>query len=135
MSDKQDPNVRTIHPRALESLGYATCVALLGVARDLRSGAIPPEKYDQGDWGVFDEHEAYKCGSPCCIAGHLAQRLGVFVGDLLGRIRKDPAVSDYYGDDSLFDADHPSDPQLAADAIERYVYEGASQPWRACTNS
>ena len=102
MSDKQDPNVRTIHPRALESLGYATCVALLGVARDLRSGAIPPEKYDQTDWGAHNKYDAYKCGRPCCIAGHLAQRLGISVGDLSDRIGYDSAVNDWKGRDYLF---------------------------------
>src|ERR1700677_1180202 len=58
----------TIHPTALEELGYEASIIALGVAKDLRSGAIKPENYDQGS----------VCGTACCIAGHITARMWGF---------------------------------------------------------
>lgn len=122
MSSKQG-EVRTIHKRAITALGQEACVALLSVARDLRSGAISPESYDQLYW----------CGTSCCIGGHLAARLGILdpqeVEDRLNEFMdRDPALfgNPYglFGDDA-----HSPTPVKAADAIERYVYDGWKFPW------
>lgn len=117
MSDKQG-EVRTIHSRAIKALGMEACVVMLGVARDLRSGAIPPENYSQA---VF-------CGTACCIAGHVAMRIGYFsdyviewVNEVLPR---DEALNQLFGVPS--GRVTPSD---GADAIERYVYDGSEHPW------
>lgn len=125
MSDRQSTDeVRTIHPRALEALGLEAATVMLGVARDLRSGVIRPEHYDQKNWIIDSD-----CGTACCIAGHVATRLGV---------RKNHAYFDAWADKAmgkdiacfhLFSGRHPSDPLLAADAIERYIYDGADRPW------
>ena len=124
MSNRSLTNeTRTIHPRALSALGEKACIVMLGVAADLRSGVIPAERYDQKNYGYME------CGTPCCIAGHLARRLGE---DLLDIIWSDRVVADHALPNShggLFAGEHRSDPQLAARAIERYIYEGADNPW------
>jgi len=109
MSNRQFITARTLHPKALAALGEEACIVALEVARDLRDGTIPPERYNQ----------AYICGSACCIAGHMARRLGVNVVTLF--------THDLSAD--LFNGGHPSDPFLAADAVERYVYDGSETPW------
>lgn len=112
MSNRHEVEGRTIHPRALEELGEEACIVALGVARDLRSGVIPPEKYDQGRY-------MHACGAACCIAGHMRDRLG-----LRGHFTVlSPALMD------LFGGLHPSIPHLAVDAIERYIYDGSETPW------
>jgi hypothetical protein len=111
MSNRQFMTTRTLHPKALAALGEEACIVALEVARDLRDGTIPPERYNQ----------AVICGSACCIAGHMARRLGV--NDLnLYFTHRDLR-------EGLFNGEHPSDPLLAADAIERYVYDGSETPW------
>jgi hypothetical protein len=114
MSDRREAEARTIHPRARKQLGKKACIVALGVARDLRSGAIPPEKFDMR-WLL---PRAYR-GSACCIAGWMLIR-GVKI-DALHRADN--------GD--FFSPSHPSDPHLAADAIERYVYSYSKIPWTA----
>jgi hypothetical protein len=106
---------RTIHPRAIAALGERICIVMLGVARDLRSGAIAPEEFNMGTL----------CGTARCICGHMELRLS---DDDVGKLRK-TWVGRNYGLTNLFDGGSPSDPQLAARAIERYVYEGADDPW------
>jgi hypothetical protein len=105
---------RTIHPRALKAIGHEACIAMLGVARDLRSGVIPPAVYCQ---------RVYR-GTACCIAGHTARRLNESVWHFLAGIMDDAVYM------RLFCGAEPSDPHLAADAIERYIYAGADEPWR-----
>ena len=112
MSSRQQSDTLPIHPYALIELGEEACIVALGVARDLRSGAIPPEKFDMR-WVL----PSASCGSGCCIAGWMLIR-GV-------HIRHFADVGD------LFSTSHPSDPQLAADAIERYIYDGSRTPWDA----
>jgi hypothetical protein len=111
MSNRQFITACTLHPKALAALGEEACIVALEVARDLRDGTIPPERYDQ----------AHICGSACCIVGHMARRLGVNVVTLY-------FARDFRAD--LFNGAHPSDPLLAADAIERYVYDGSETPWK-----
>jgi len=125
MSDRKLVESRTIHSRALELWGEETCLAALEVARDLRSGAIPPEEYDQGTFYKIDS----RCGTACCIAGHIAFRMREPVEFFISR-------SGYFSPISrpsyrLFAGSRPSDPQLAADAIERFVFECPSDPWIA----
>lgn len=116
-SRRGQAKTRTISERAIRALGHEGAVALLGVARDLRSGVIPPETYDQSTY----------CGTACCIAGHLMIRLGVMKPGLttwlIALADRDPAVW------RLFSGKVPSVPALAADAIERYVLEGSDDPW------
>jgi hypothetical protein len=122
MSNREvSTETRTLHPRALAVLGEEWCLALLEVARDLRSGAIPPERYNQKEY----------CGTACCIAGHAARKRGVPVDILVDLEGTDPALFDYRG--GLF-GPHPvrPTPAQAADAIEAYVYAGADQPWGDC---
>lgn len=107
---------RTFHPRALTALGALACIAMLSVARDLRSGAIPPENYNQ----------ATHYGTSCCIYGHVRKRLDDINNERLvhqWHPRREIGLMD------LFNGHRPSNPQQAACAIERYIYEGAEQPW------
>ena len=120
MSNRNVAGNRTIHLRALVQLGENACIVALGVARDLRSGAIPPEDFDMTVY----------CGTSCCIGGHIANRLGYEDDDSrirFGASRRRLSV----GLDSLFDQRQPSNPRLASDAIERYVYDGSTTPWKA----
>ena len=118
MSSRQQSDTLTIHPYALIELGEEACIVALGVARDLRSGAIPPEKFDMR-WVL----PSASCGSGCCIAGWMLIR---------GVPDKHETGTLSFGDvGDLFSASHPSDPQLAADAIERYIYDGSRTPWDA----
>ena len=124
MSDRRLADVRTIHPRTLSIWDEATCLVALEVARDLRSGAIPPEEYDQGSF----TKSSGRCGAACCIAGHIALRMGGPVELFIGR-------SGYFSAEypnriaRLFAGGQPSDPILAADAIERFVIDGSETPW------
>ena len=112
MSNRHEVEGRTIHPRALKELGEEACIIALGVARDLRSGVIPADKFDM-------RFIHARCGSACCIAGWMMIR-GAGRETLNAVVRN---MSD------LFAGHHPSDPQLAADAIERYIYNGSETPW------
>lgn len=122
MSNRHEVEGRTIHPRALKELGEEACIVALGVARDLRSGVIPPEAYDQQFASVW---MAGCCDTPCCMMGYIRKRLGNlhFYGAFNGAWRFGNALGE------LFAGDHPSDPILAADALERYVYDGSETPW------
>lgn len=114
MSNRHEADGRTIHPRAIRELGEEACIVALGVARDLRSGVIPPEKFDQR---FYSSQLRAGCGSACCIAGWMLIR------GVSDRSLGCASVG------NLFGGCHPSDPQLAADAIERFVYEGSKRPW------
>ncbi len=121
MSSRHEAEARTIHPRALAELGEKACIVALGVARDLRSGMIPPESYDQRVY----------CGSSFCIAGHMASRLGMGVHHFLDLDGIVISPSLRWGGSSLFGYNRKSEPTAAADAIERYVYDGSETPWSA----
>ena len=125
MSDRKLEIVtKAIHPRALDGLGCDACILLLGIACDLSGGKI--EAFSMKSYFTA-------CGSPCCIAGNLLDRLGFAakecqdeIGDLLGSwLASDDALA------RLFSGKSPSNRQLAARAIERYVFEGADDPWGA----
>jgi hypothetical protein len=113
MSSRHEAETRTIHPLALAELGEEACIIALGVARDLRSGVIPPEKYDQ----KYFNYSQTECGTACCIAGWMLIRgvehwsLQQLTGNLFAMGVNDPT------------------PARAADAIERYVYDGSQTPW------
>jgi hypothetical protein len=124
MSDRKlATETRTIHPLALDEVGEKVAIVMLGVARDLRSGVIPPEDFNM---------QHYHCGSAHCIGGWIEFRVA-------GR-RPSPSIRSKLfckggaGElpqslCNLFSANHPSDPHLAARAIERYVYKGSIDPW------
>lgn len=127
MSNRQSNDIRSIHPRALAAWGEATCIAALSVARDLRSGVIPPEEYDQK---VFLSAATSKCGAACCIAGHIALRMKEPVENFLARSGYwQPVVELRSPPQRLFSGSAPSDPILAADAIERFILDGSENPW------
>lgn len=141
---KEVGKARTIHPKILEKYEEKHIIELLSIAADLRAGKIAPENFEMGDlyWDdrlstdakfFFDLADVYEtavnnpetaCNTPCCILGHLRMRI------------RDPfALGLHWGDsrcpglNNLFDARNSSDPQKAADAIEKFVYENASNPW------
>ncbi len=125
MSDRKlEIDTKKIHQRALNSPGLVAAIVMLGVARDLRDGKIKN----------FDMKSYFECGSPCCIAGYVLARLGHVC------LPKDdfpesgmPLIKAWNESDGalwrLFESSNPSDPKLAARAIERYVLEGADDPW------
>lgn len=121
MSRRHEAEGRTIHPRAIAELGEEACIVALGVARDLRSGAIPPEDYDQDQLFPIAAI-ADGCGTPCCIAAHIAHRMGVAPDQIFHKLQS------WIG--GLFSSrTNAATPLQAADAIERYVYDGAEKPW------
>lgn len=134
MSNRRElpTETRTIHARALHTLGEEAAIVMLGVARDLRSGVIPPDEYEQARY----YNDAAPCGTPNCIGGHTAARLGLRshaeVIDWVVKVSLREGVDiSWIGLHNLFNPGHPSVPHLAADSIERYVYEGADDPWAA----
>jgi hypothetical protein len=128
MSDRKlEIDAKIIHPRALRTLGLEACIVMLDVAHDLREDRIEH----------FDMRSYFSCGSPCCICGHVLYRLGYGCDeknpDYTSRDGYDLRQSWFLKDKAvfrLFSANAPSDPQLAARAIDRYVLEGAESPWR-----
>ena len=137
MSNKtRDGNTHVIHERALKVLGLEMVLVILGVARDLRNGVI--EEFDmkyfykeQKDWSPHRPTEMWRsateCGTPLCIWGHTASRLGMSAQhgrNVFDGLRDKDCSLGY-----LFAASNPSDPMMAARAIERYVLEGSDDPW------
>jgi hypothetical protein len=119
MSDRKlEIDTKAIRPRALRTLGLDACIVILGLACDLRDGKI--ESFSMKCY--FSA-----CGTPCCIAGHLLERLGHARGEegfeLLKAWSEDNALF------NLFSPSNPNKPLLAARAIERYVLGGADDPW------
>lgn len=106
---------RQIHPRALAKLGEEACIVALGVARDLRSGVIPPDNFNMRHFRMSRS----ECGYACCIAGWMFIR----------GVDYDTLNAANVG--NLFSGFMPSDPILAADAIQRFIYDGAVRPWQA----
>lgn len=120
MSNRQSTQVRTIHPDTLAEVGEAVAVEMLAVARDLRSGAIPPEEFDMST----------ACGTACCIWGHMKWNLNRETRIRIGKLWVSQTHENAWLG-NLFRGTHPSDRLLAVDAIERYVYDHAAQPWAA----
>lgn len=111
--------IRTIHPDIIAAIGEPAALLMLELAKDLRSGKLSAEEYDQRSF----------CGTACCIAGHL------FIRDY--RLFRDHIYDNWLamprgeiiGLNDLFASYHPSNPVLAADAIERYIFANALHPW------
>jgi hypothetical protein len=120
MSDRKLDDARTIHPDCIAAVGEEVCLALLSVARDLRSGAIPPEHYYQGSW----------CGTAQCIWGHAATRLGRYNKmeiSVAGRklMEKDAGLHELFmGAGGAF-----ASPDQAANAIESWLFTHAKFVW------
>ncbi len=115
MSDRKLTGTRVVHPLALTEMGAEGCAIALGVAHDFRSGVIPAEKYDQRYCAPWLAYEA-----PCCILAHMMQRGARGVGRSLS--------SNLFTHPRWLPVPTPT-PAQAADAIERYVYDGAKQCW------
>jgi hypothetical protein len=120
MSRRNEAEARTIHPRALAELGEEACIVVLGIGSDLRSGVITDAEFCMMSIG---DHRGAP-GTPCCIFGHMRIR-GCDLPPIFQFIQGRPAAR------SLFYPHKVSDPILAADAIERYIYDGSETPWRA----
>ena len=129
--------VRTIHPEVLKGVGLEAATALLRVAHGLRSGEIREEWYAQywigpnGKYGLDfidkvsnSERSKTKCGSACCIIGWTR----AFLTDSSWSSLRDLWMNDAHLGE-LFSGEHPSDPQLAANAIEAFIYDYKENPW------
>lgn len=117
MSDKElGTNVRAIHQGVINEIGAQAAILLLGVARDLRDGTIPPENYIQS---------SINCGSAHCIFGWVALRMDdpwqlesfIHDWDKSSRLK------------NLFASWSDCTTEEAANAIERYVFDYAKRPW------
>lgn len=115
MNSRQETETKQIHPRALQELGEEACIAALDVASDLRSGIISTDEFNMQNI----------CGSHYCILSYIALRIGRHPATFCNDIH----WFDVPGFHSLTDGRHPSNPFLAADAIERYIYTDTVQPW------
>jgi hypothetical protein len=121
-----ESEVRAFHPQVISEIGLETALAFLEVANDLRSGVIPPENFNM----VY-----FDCGTAHCIGGWVAYRMKRNARDMFYG-RHGHAAASWNGNDFvypplwyLFHVCNPSDPKLAADAIERYLYTYAANPW------
>lgn len=103
-----------IHPLVAEFVDPVAIKVMLDVRDDLRAGRIEN----------FDMSEVYHwCGTPACIAGHVNVRLGC------GRGPDRWSAKMMYGCLGnqfmhLFSSRNPSDPLLAADAIDHFLTTG-----------
>lgn len=122
---------RTNAIKALSDLAIRECggaripLALLEVARKMRTGEIQESLYDQRHYSV-----TRACGTVCCIWGWLDIELRV---SALEEIFIQTSSAVRKGLRNLFQS-HPldwKDPTTteAADAIERYVLNGSETPW------
>jgi hypothetical protein len=120
MSDRKLDDARTIHPDCIAAVGEEVCLALLSVARDLRSGIIPPEHYYQGTW----------CGTAQCIWGHACERLNIDYYEAESDMAEDLMDKDA-GLQELFigHAGMSAHPDQAADATERWLFKHSIRPW------
>jgi hypothetical protein len=124
---------RTIHPEVLKEIELSTALELLKVAKDLRDGTIPPHDFNMS---------IFHCGTAHCIAGWVEHRTGKYRDELFMKrnsygiyLDEDNGYDNYHDGlpKSLYDLfgwHHKSDPKLAADAIERYVYQHSQKPWQ-----
>lgn len=135
MSDRQqaDTNI-VIHERALNSLGLKISLILLSVARDLRSGVIENDQYNQRTFGNWDG-----CNTACCIWGHACSRMGI-TNWKERRTSANKLISNDKALSNLFAAIPIASmrrmyPEQAAEAIENYVLKGHDRPWDAVKNN
>lgn len=99
------------------------------VANDLESGAIGDEQQTQLRFWMSDV--ADHCGSPLCMAGHIAFRL------LFSQVHTPTTtelwqwytskVEDDRELEKLFASTNPSDPKLAAEGLRHYLATGIGQ--------
>lgn len=134
-------DTRTIHPEVLKELPLNVIMELLKVGNDLRTGVIPPHQFDMRWYNSFN----FTCGDHVhCIAGWVGARLKTsyrtlfYVGDRKIINDNGPAAEKYDENGQPYNPplrilfqSHPSDPQMAADAIEQYVFNYAEDPWKA----
>jgi len=131
VSDRKLTDI-VIHDRALNALGLETAIVMLEVARDLRSGAIEAENYDQNRFGrderIYTDEGMKDCNTPCCIWGHVCHRMGIYswsdrATSAENMTDKDRALG------WLFASVEDATPKRAAQAIENYVISGMDHPW------
>jgi hypothetical protein len=132
MSDRKLTNDAVkIHDRAMNTLGLERALIMLDVAKDLRSGAIEHDLYNQRAYGVaFTNDSISDCDTPCCIWGHVCFRMGVN----RWADRRDSARELMHKDvalTSLFAPRIDVTPVMAANAIENYIIKGHVLPWHA----
>jgi hypothetical protein len=121
MKPVNEVETRTIHPDVFKDISVETALVMLEIARDFRSGVIPPEQF-------FMPAFHAKCGTAHCIAGWVEVRTGKSRFELFKSPEK---ISNNLL--CLFIGSHPSDPQKAADAIENYMFNYADRPWSTKT--
>lgn len=98
--------------KTAKSLGISENIrqGLIQLSRDLADGTIPPERFDMLN----------RCGTACCIGGHLAER-GVIIQDC-GWVESYPALR------STFFPDGPAivctDAVKGAQAIVNFLVTG-----------
>lgn len=63
--------VRTIHPDVANDMTMDAAIVMLGVAHDLRSGAITKDHFNMKNFTVL-----VVCGTAHCICGWVEKRLG-----------------------------------------------------------
>lgn len=125
-----ESEVRQIHPEVLKECPYETIIALLEVAKDLRSGKIRRELFNMSS---FDSHTS--CGTSHCIAGWVAVYLGKKYYDDVKWVNSNHYLcwpgEDFSGKQyELFMTINPyQTPEEAADAIENYIFNAAVLPW------
>jgi hypothetical protein len=120
---------RAIHPRAIKQLGGEKyCIAALQVASWLRDGTIPPKRYSQLYFS------AGSCGTIHCVGGWIVE----ITRDASFVLRANKLLMKPHGHKHLF-CSFPFRHRAptcaeAADAIERYIFDGDEQPWRERTD-
>lgn len=133
MKTANEAEVRTIHPEVIKEIGMDVAIELLGVARDLRDGTIESDNFDMSCIMRYSPC----CGTVCCIAGWVAHRMDKRAEELFMTYtnKSVPGLEWKVSSDghnrllNLCNGQNPSSPPLAADAIERYVYDYAIAPW------
>ena len=128
MKPLNEAEVRTIHPEVINEIGMEAAITMLSVGRDLRDGTIKPRLFNMKV--IKDD---LSCGTAHCIAGWVAFRMNTTHIELFVRDGRSWNVSKdgHPRLNNLFGSGYPSEPALAADAIDRYVYDYEKYPWKA----
>lgn len=132
MKPVTEGEVRTIHPEVFNEMTVEAAFAMLEIAKELRDGTIKRKEFCMIHYhGPTNDPE---CGTSHCIAGWIQTKLGIPSSRLrtdkfLGFIKPN-SISEWPSALAhLFGGSHKSDPQLAADAIEQYLFKHAKLAW------
>lgn len=128
--------VRPFHPSVLAELPIEVALELKQVGLDLASGVIPSYQFDMSLYNQPCRLPDGSCGTAYCIAGWVAFRMRQPYFDLFyqdGGPARERYVDGVYCNTPMriLFCRHPSDPQMAARAVEEYLYNYADDPWKA----